>query len=179
MNKLTFRLLVGSGIAVVVCGLLLFVERGGPDGGRRPMDALDSSSVATTPRPLSEGSGTEVSPPTLGEGSSPAASDDRVATGTGSAIETRQLMLPPVVDPTSVRDVSWIDLFPVHFGRNVAPSIIEGPEPTVEEILDQGLRLAGASLRRFGTFRATTCTGFDPGIASRRRAMWRTASSSP
>ena len=134
-----WTLLISAGFALAVLAILVVV-RGGPDGGHRPSDVSDAGSVPTASRD------TGVSQSTLQEGNLGAApSSDHVATASASEDTVVQPASPPVMDPTTVRDVSVLDLFAVPTGRNVAPYVIEGPAPTVEEILAEGLRLAGAS----------------------------------
>ena len=139
-------MLVGVAIALAGLGLMLALRWGDPDGGSTPLGASEVPSVATPTRPLDERSGAEGPPAATGEGNSATVSGGgRVATATVSAGTVRQPTPLSAADPTALRDVSGIGLFTVRPGSNVAPYIIEGPAATVEEILERGLRLAGAS----------------------------------
>ena len=130
IKDVTLRRWVSASLAVL--GLVLLLAAGCGDSGK----AGGGSPPA------------EASPPTLGPGLSPDSGADNPIVGRVAALPTPH----QAVDPTEPRDVIAIDLFPSRPGRDVA--YIVGGAATVEEALEKGLELAGASPVHIA-FRAT------------------------
>ena len=160
--KMTARM-----VTAVIAGIALLASAcGGPD--RSSMETPTPVAVAPSLSPVSvvEGAGATLTPVplvtlTAREHRPPEAEDDTPAgTVHGDSKETApasgpglplaqsavaDLTLGPSVDPTEVRGVSALDLFSGRSGSGVTYSAYSTREPTVEEILEAGLRLAGAS----------------------------------
>ena len=118
-----------------------------------PVSVAGGAAATLTPVPLVTPTVREYRPPEA-EDDAPAATvhDDSKETTPASSpglplaqSAAADLTPGPSVDPTSVRDVSGIDLFSGRSGGGVTFSTHSTREPTVEDILNAGLRMAGAS----------------------------------